>query len=88
MFNEKLDARQALAFGIYHRVAPDAELKAQVDELTARLVRTSSHGWAGMKSSLNGAENLAITEALENEQKNMGGSSQARATRRETEGRA
>jgi 2-(1,2-epoxy-1,2-dihydrophenyl)acetyl-CoA isomerase len=87
MLNEKLDARQALDAGIYHRVAPDAELKAQVDEVATRLARTSSHGWSLMKDSLNAAEHLAITEALENEQKNMALASQARATRREAEGR-
>jgi 2-(1,2-epoxy-1,2-dihydrophenyl)acetyl-CoA isomerase len=88
MLNEKLDAQQALAAGVYTRVVPDTELKAAVDEIAARLVRTSSHGWAGMKDSLNKGENLPITEALENEQNNMGRASQARGERRMAEGRA
>jgi 2-(1,2-epoxy-1,2-dihydrophenyl)acetyl-CoA isomerase len=87
MLNEKLDARQALAAGVYHRVTPDADLRTTVDELAARLARTSSHGWALMKDSLNQAEHLAVTEALENEQNNMARSSQVRAARRREEGR-
>lgn len=87
LFNEKMDADQALAFGVYHRVVPDADLVATVDALAARLVRTSSHGWALMKDSLNRAEDLAITEALENEQRNMGKSSQVRAVQREAAGK-
>jgi 2-(1,2-epoxy-1,2-dihydrophenyl)acetyl-CoA isomerase len=88
MFNEKLDARQALEMGIYHRVVPDDRLKAEVDELAARLVKTSARGWALMKDSLNKAEHLAVTDALENEQHNMRLSSEARAERRQAEGRS
>jgi 2-(1,2-epoxy-1,2-dihydrophenyl)acetyl-CoA isomerase len=88
LFNEKLDARQALEMGIFHRVFPDDRLKAEVQELAARLVKTSARGWALMKDSLNKAEHLAITDALENEQNNMALSSQARSERRQTEGRA
>jgi len=87
-FNEKMDAHEAKAFGLYHRVVPDAALAATVDELTARLVRTPSRGWALMKDSLNHAEELAITEALEKEQNNMALSSQARADKRAAQGRA
>ena len=86
MLNEKLDARQALAAGIYTRVVPDAELKAAVDEIAARLAKTSSHGWALMKDSLKAAEHMAITEALELEQANMARASGARAERRKAEG--
>ena len=86
--NEKLDARQALDQGIYHRVVPDAELKATVDELAARLAKTSSHGWALMKNSLNFGEHAEITEALENEQRNMARASQARAEGRAAAGKA
>ena len=86
--NEKLDARQALDQGVYHRVVPDAELKAAVDEIAARLARTSSHGWALMKNSLNFGEHAEITDALENEQRNMGKASMARAEKRAAEGKA
>ena len=86
--NEKLDAPQALEQGVYHRVVPDAELKAAVGEIAARLARTPSHGWAMMKNSLNMGEHLEITEALENEQRNMGRSSMARAEKRAAEGKA
>ena len=88
LLNEKLDARQALDAGIYHRVVPDAELKTTVEEIAQRLAKTSSHGWSLMKDSLNAAEHMVITEALEHEQANMVRSSQARAERRETQGRA
>jgi 2-(1,2-epoxy-1,2-dihydrophenyl)acetyl-CoA isomerase len=84
--NEKLDAHQALAAGLYTRVVPNTDLVAAVAELAARLVRTSSHGWALMKNSLNAAEHMAITEALENEQANMARASQSRAERRQAEG--
>jgi len=86
--NEKLDARQALEQGVYHRVVPDAELKATVDEIAARLAKTSSHGWALMKNSLNFGEHAEITEALENEQRNMAKASQARAEGRAAAGKA
>ncbi len=86
-FNEKMDAQEAKAFGIYHRVVPDAALAATVDEFTARLVRTPSRGWALMKDSLNHAEELAITEALEKEQSNMALAGQARADKRAAQGK-
>jgi 2-(1,2-epoxy-1,2-dihydrophenyl)acetyl-CoA isomerase len=86
--NEKLDARQALEQGIYHRVTPDADLKAAVDEIAARLAKTSSHGWALMKNSLNFGEHAEITDALENEQANMAKASQARAEGRAAAGKA
>ena len=88
MLNEKLDARAALAAGIFHRVVPDADLRSSVDEIAARLARTSSHGWGLMKDSLNKAEHYEITEALINEQANMGKSSQARAEKRVADGKA
>jgi len=87
MLNEKLDSAQALAAGIFTRVVPDADLRKAVDEIAARLVRTPSHGWALMKDSLNKGEYLEITDALENEQRNMGGSSQARAEHRAAQGK-
>ena len=69
-------------------MVPDAELKATVDELAARLAKTSSHGWALMKNSLNFGEHAEITEALENEQRNMARASQARAEGRAAAGKA
>ncbi|MBV9997190.1 MAG: enoyl-CoA hydratase/isomerase family protein [Caulobacteraceae bacterium] len=88
MLNEKLDARQALEFGVVHKVAPDGGLKAEVEALAARLAKTPARGWSLMKDSLNKAEHLAITDALENELNNMTLSSQARAERRRTDGGA
>ncbi len=41
-----------------------------------------------MKDSLNKGEHLEITEALENEQRNMGRASMARAEKRAAEGKA
>lgn len=82
LLNEKLDAKRALEFGIFHRVVPDAELRATVDEIAARLVKTAASGWALMKNSLNSGEFMPITEALENEQENMRKSSRARAEAR------
>jgi 2-(1,2-epoxy-1,2-dihydrophenyl)acetyl-CoA isomerase len=86
MLNEKLTAQEALAAGIFHRVAPDAELKTMTGEIAARLARTPSLGWALMKDSLNKAEHLEITEALENEQNNMSRASAARAEGRRAKG--
>ncbi len=88
LLNEKLDAQQALEDGIYHRVVPDTELKSAVDEIATRLARTSSHGWAMMKHSLNYGEHAEITDALENEQRNMGKASKARSESRAAAGKA
>jgi 2-(1,2-epoxy-1,2-dihydrophenyl)acetyl-CoA isomerase len=82
VMNEKLDAHDAMAAGVFTRVYPDAELKLRVDELATRLVRTSAQGWAGMKDSLNGAEHLEIGDAFERESRNMGEAARARAQRR------
>lgn len=88
LFNEKHDAASAKEFGLYHRVVPDAALRETVQALAERLAKTPSHGWALMKHSLNAAEHYEITDALDNEQRNMAQSSQSRAQGRAAAGKA
>jgi 2-(1,2-epoxy-1,2-dihydrophenyl)acetyl-CoA isomerase len=53
MLGERIDARQALEWGLINRVTPDDGLDAAVDELAARLAAGPTAAYAGAKEQLN-----------------------------------
>lgn len=53
ILGERVDARQALEWGLINRVWPDAELAARADELVGRLAEGPTRSYAGTKRQLN-----------------------------------
>ena len=67
----------AKAFGLYHRVYPDAELRERTLEAARKLAAGPRSGWAYMKQNLNAAEDESFTRHLDRESANMGLATQA-----------
>jgi len=76
---EKLEAPAALAKGIYTRLFPDAELRAETLKAAHRLADGPRMGYRYMKANLNFAEDAQFEAALDHEALNMGLSTTATA---------
>ena len=74
LMGEKFTAEQALAFGLYTRVVPDAELRDATLAAARRFADGPRPGWAYMKQNLNAAEHEVFAEHLDRESRNMGAS--------------
>jgi 2-(1,2-epoxy-1,2-dihydrophenyl)acetyl-CoA isomerase len=77
LLGEKLDAQQALAFGLYTRVFPDDRLREETLKVATRLAAGPRSGWAYMKQNLNAAEDETFARHLDRESLNMGLSTRA-----------
>ncbi len=79
LLSEKMDAQEALAFGLVNRVYPDSELREKTLALAKSFVRgnTWTHGY--MKRNLNAAEEGTFEEVLDLECAHMALSSQTMA---------
>lgn len=64
---ERLDARAALALGIFNRVVPAAELRAQTLELAARLADGPGIALGYMKKNMNAALTTPLAQMLDME---------------------
>jgi 2-(1,2-epoxy-1,2-dihydrophenyl)acetyl-CoA isomerase len=54
MLGERIEARQAVEWGLANRAVPDDEFDAEVDALAARLASGPTGAYAGIKRELNG----------------------------------
>jgi 2-(1,2-epoxy-1,2-dihydrophenyl)acetyl-CoA isomerase len=79
LLGEKFTAAQALAFGIYTRVYPDAVLRGETMAAARRLADGPRPGWGFIKDNINAAETLNFRDHLQHESRNMGLSGQASA---------
>jgi 2-(1,2-epoxy-1,2-dihydrophenyl)acetyl-CoA isomerase len=77
LLGEKFDAQAALAFGLYNRVYPDAELRERTLDVARRLAAGPRSGWGYMKANLNASEDESFARHLDRESMNMGLSTQA-----------
>jgi len=77
LLGEKFDAQAAKAFGLYHRVYPDAELRERILEAAKKLAAGPRSGWGYMKQNLNAAEDESFARHLDRESANMGLATQA-----------
>jgi 2-(1,2-epoxy-1,2-dihydrophenyl)acetyl-CoA isomerase len=77
LMNEKFDAAQGLAFGLYNRVFPDETLREETLKVARRIARGPSSSWAYMKANLNASEEEGFARHLDRESMNMGLSTQA-----------
>jgi 2-(1,2-epoxy-1,2-dihydrophenyl)acetyl-CoA isomerase len=77
LLGEKFSAQEGLAFGLYNRVFPDAELREKTLEIAKRLAGGPRSGWAYMKANLNASEDESFAKHLDQESMNMGLSTQA-----------
>jgi 2-(1,2-epoxy-1,2-dihydrophenyl)acetyl-CoA isomerase len=69
---EKLEAQAALAKGVYTRLFPDADLRAETLKAAHRLADGPRMGYRYMKANLNFAEDAQFEAALDHEALNMG----------------
>ncbi|MET0369988.1 MAG: enoyl-CoA hydratase-related protein [Sphingobium sp.] len=69
---EKLEAQAAFAKGIYTRLFPDADLRAETLKAAHRLADGPRMGYRYMKANLNFAEDAQFEAALDHEALNMG----------------
>jgi 2-(1,2-epoxy-1,2-dihydrophenyl)acetyl-CoA isomerase len=77
LLGEKFTAQEALAFGLYTRVFPDALLREKTLEAARRLADGPRSAWAYMKANLNAAEDESFARHLDRESTNMGLATQA-----------
>lgn len=77
LLGEKFSAEAGLAFGLYNRVYPDAELREKTLESARRLAAGPRSAWAYMKANLNASEDEAFARHLDRESTNMGLATQA-----------
>ena len=71
LLGEKFTAEAALAFGLYTRVFPDAELREATMAAARRFADGPRPGWAYMKANLNAAEAEVFKDHLDRESANM-----------------
>jgi 2-(1,2-epoxy-1,2-dihydrophenyl)acetyl-CoA isomerase len=79
LLGEKLTAEEAKARGIYTRLYPDDELRAETLKAAHRLADGPRMGYRYMKANLNMAEDAQFEAALDHEALNMTLSTQATA---------
>lgn len=71
LLGERFTADAALAFGLYTRVYPDAELRDATMAAARRFADGLRPGWAYVKKNLNAAETEAFGNHLDRESANM-----------------
>ena len=74
---ERLEAKAALAFGLYTRLFPDEILRDETLNVAKRLAAGPRMGWRYMKANLNNAEDGVFEQHLDQESLYMGLSTQA-----------
>jgi enoyl-CoA hydratase/carnithine racemase len=67
MLGDRVEAEQALEYGLANRVVPDRELDAAVHELARRLLRRAPWGLQMTKEMLNRAASMDYSAAIEME---------------------
>jgi len=77
LMGEKFSAEEGLAFGLFNRVFPDDELRAETLAVAARLAAGPRSAWAYMKANLNASEDEPFGRHLDRESLNMGLATQA-----------
>lgn len=65
MLGERIDAAQALAWGLVNRVVDDENLQQEAGALTARLAAGPTRAYAGIKRQLNRCQYSHMAEQLE-----------------------
>jgi 2-(1,2-epoxy-1,2-dihydrophenyl)acetyl-CoA isomerase len=76
LLGEKFSAAEALAFGLYNRVWPDAELRDKTMAVAKRLAAGPRSGYAYIKANLNASDDETFARHLDQESVNMGLSTQ------------
>jgi 2-(1,2-epoxy-1,2-dihydrophenyl)acetyl-CoA isomerase len=69
---QKFAAEEALAFGLYTRLFPEAELREQTLAFAKRIASGPTASWAYLKANLNAAEHMHFAAHLDMESNNMG----------------
>ena len=71
LLGEKLDARQALAYGMLTRLVSDADLEGVTMDIASRIARGPASTYGYLKENLAAAEVLPLEAALEQEATRM-----------------